>query len=70
MKDAFTALALTLFFGPTFADPWKDESGMGRWGLGYYRRYSYDYKLEISRGPCKVERKWERSGEYKCKGYR
>jgi hypothetical protein len=28
MKDAFTALPLTLLVGPTFADPWKDESGM------------------------------------------
>jgi hypothetical protein len=27
-----------------------------------------------TRGPCKIERKWERNGEYKektkCKGYR
>ena len=27
---------------PTFADPWKDESGKGRWGYGYYRSYHYD----------------------------
>ena len=26
MKDAFTALALTLLVGPTFADPWKDDN--------------------------------------------
>ena len=73
MKYPFATLALTLLAGPTFADPWKDESGTGRWGYGYYRSYSYDYKLEISRGLCKVERKWERNGEYKeqtkCKGY-
>ena len=74
MKDAFTALALTLLAGPTFADPWKDESGKGRWGYGYYRSYNYDrdYKQDFSRSRCKVERKWERNGEYKeerkCKG--
>ena len=37
MKGPFSALAVTLLAGPTFADPWKDESGKGRWGYGYYR---------------------------------
>ena len=33
----------------------------------YYRSYNYDrdYKQEFYRGPCKIERKWERNGEYK-----
>jgi hypothetical protein len=33
-----------------------------------------EYKQEYYRGPCKIERKRERNGEYKeatkCKGYR
>ncbi len=33
-----------------------------------------EYKQEFYRGPCKIERRWERNGEYKeetkCKGYR
>jgi hypothetical protein len=62
------------------ADPWKDESGKGRWGgggdRGHYRSYNYDreYKQEYYRGGCKIERKWEKDGGYKeetkCKGYR
>jgi hypothetical protein len=77
-----TALAIAAMFGMTCAasaDPWKDESGKGRWGggdRGYYRSYNYDreYKQEYRQGNCKVERKWERDGGYieetKCKGYR
>ncbi|MCA6117067.1 hypothetical protein J6524_19630 [Bradyrhizobium sp. WSM 1738] len=73
--------ALLLLGTPASADPWKDESGHGRWkhergyrAYGYERGYDRDYKQEFYRGPCKIERKWERNGEYKeetkCKGYR
>jgi hypothetical protein len=62
------------------ADPWKDESGHGRW-RGEYREdrgsyrggyggryggdYAREYKQEFRRGGCKYERKWGRAGEYK-----
>lgn len=42
------------------ADPWKDESGNGK-GRGKGR----EYKEEYWEGNCKVERKLEKSGEYK-----
>jgi hypothetical protein len=76
------ALGIATMLGMTCsasADPWKDESGKGRWGGGdrrYYQSYSYDreYKQEYRQRDCKVERKWERDGGYKeetkCKGYR
>ena len=80
MRYAFAALcALTALAGPALADPWKDESVQGRWGhydRGPYRAHDNDreYKQEFYRAPCKIERKWERTGEYKegtkCKGYR
>ena len=70
---AFCSLAMLA--SPALADPYKDESGKGRWG--YHRgdrAYNLDreYKQEFRQGNCKIERKWERSGEYKeevkCKG--
>jgi hypothetical protein len=77
MKRAFLALcAMTVLAAPAMADPWKDESGKGRWRDGDRRAYneSREYKQEFRQGNCKIERKWERSGEYKeevkCKGYR
>jgi hypothetical protein len=79
MKYSFAVVGLLgLLTAPALADPWKDESGKGRWGYdrGAYRAYNYDreYKQEFYRGLCKIERKWERNGEYKeetkCKGYR
>ena len=79
MRYSMVAVALVMLAGPALADPWKDESGKGRWGNGYergQRAYNMDreYKQEFYRGPCKIERKWERNGEYKeetkCKGYR
>jgi hypothetical protein len=80
MKTALIIIGLAMLAGPAAADPWKDESGKRRWGndrdRGFYRSYNYDpdYKQEFYRGSCKIERKWERSGEYKeetkCKGYR
>ncbi|HJS09058.1 MAG TPA: hypothetical protein VJ809_15420 [Pirellulales bacterium] len=75
-----TSAALTLGTGSLVsADPWKDESGKGRWGRGEYRddhrrHYAREYKQEFRRGNCKIERKWERDGGYKeevkCKGRR
>ncbi len=72
------ASLLGLLTSPALADPRKDESGKGRLGYdrGHYRAYNYDreYKQEYRRGPCKIERKWGKHGEYKeetkCKGYR
>ena len=70
---------LAIVAGPALADPWKDESGRGRWSYGYERgsrAYNMDreYKQEYYRGGCKIERKWGRNGEYKeetnCKGCR
>lgn len=48
------------------ADPDKDESGKGR-----ERRF--ERKEEYWQGNCKIERKWEKNGDYKeerkCKGH-
>jgi opacity protein-like surface antigen len=71
------ALGAAMLASPALADPWKDESGKGRWGgggdRGYYGR-SYNEAREYKQGNCKIERKWERDGGYKeetkCKGYR
>lgn len=61
------ALLLTLPL-TALADPWKDESGHGK-RRGHHQR---EYKEEYWDGNCKVERKLEKSGEYKeerkCKG--
>jgi len=77
-KPLLVIVTLSLLASPCFADPWKDESGKGRlsYDRGPYRAYNYDreYKQEYYRGPCKIERKWGKHGEYKeetkCKGYR
>ncbi len=82
MRYSIAAIGvLAVLTGPALADPdpSKDESGKGRWGYGHergQRAYNMDreYKQEYYRGPCKIERKWGRNGEYKeetkCKGYR
>ncbi|RWG45226.1 hypothetical protein [Mesorhizobium sp.] len=73
------SMAMTGCIGVAAADPWKDESGHGRW-MGryeqggdyrrthrYYREHRYGrraYKEEYRRGRCKIERKWEED-EYK-----
>ncbi|KFC64816.1 hypothetical protein FG93_05106 [Bosea sp. LC85] len=77
-----SALSITLigWAGIAAADPWKDESGKGRWrggyergddgrrdrGYGNYRegRERRAYKEEYRQGGCKIERKWD-DGEYK-----
>ncbi len=65
--------------GPAHADPGKDESGKGRGRAGYERgdgpgdrhgderprRAVRAFKQEYDDGTCKVERKLEKSGEYK-----
>ncbi|MFL5021368.1 MAG: hypothetical protein ACJ8DW_03830 [Microvirga sp.] len=52
---------------PAAADPYKDESGHGK-----RRHGGREYKEAFWDGRCKVERKWERNGEYKeerkCRG--
>ncbi|MBM1172386.1 hypothetical protein [Microvirga arabica] len=87
---AALSLILAGWAGSASADPDKDESGKGRWRGGYERSYdgpgrAYGYeqprrerrafKEEYDDGRCKVERKLEKSGEYKeevkCRnGYR
>ncbi len=86
---AAMGLILVGWAGSASADPWKDESGKGRWRGGYERSYDgpgqgygYDrprrerraFKEEYDDGRCKVERKLEKSGEYKeevkCRGGR
>ena len=74
-------LALSLGTTVALADPWKDESGKGRWRTydrfgGWEGSRERKVKLRTSDG-CEVERKWKK-GEYeekiKCKpnryGYR
>ena len=64
---AWAALILsgTLSMGSAIADPDKDESGHGR-------QHHRPIKEKYDDGHCKVERKWERNGEYKeerkCRG--
>lgn len=53
-RFACLILAASMAATPAFADSWKDESGKGR-----------EWKQEYRDGNCKIERKWERSGEYK-----
>jgi hypothetical protein len=102
------ALALAVIIATPMgasADPWKDESGHGRWRGGYDRNDGYPgrgygygrerrfernefpgraygnygerrqrraFKEKYDDGNCKIERKWERNGEYKeerkCRG--
>jgi hypothetical protein len=76
---AVLSLILIGWVGSASADPWKDESGKGRW-RGYERSYDYPgrgygyerprrerraFKQDYDDGRCKHERKLERSGEYK-----
>lgn len=53
-------LALPL---PSAADPWKDESGHGK----YHGRAYHEYKEEYWDGNCKVKRKMDKHGGYKEK---
>jgi len=56
------AAVLALASASPLADPWKDESGHGRYKGGKYEEKYRD-------GPCKVKRKWDRGGykeERKC----
>jgi hypothetical protein len=66
---ALTALLAGALIAPAVADPHKDESGHGR-GKGRYG--DREHKEEYWDRGCKVERKWEKGGEYKeerkCKG--
>ncbi|WEX76791.1 hypothetical protein PYH37_005131 [Sinorhizobium numidicum] len=76
-------MAMTGYAGTAAADPWKDESGHGRWIKRYegdywrpyryqreYRRERSAYKEEYRQGNCKIERKWDKDEykeEIKCK---
>ncbi|HYH17723.1 MAG TPA: hypothetical protein VD995_03805 [Azospirillum sp.] len=65
-------IAATVTPGGVHADPWKDGSGHGR--HGHHRHHDGGYKEEFWDSACKVERKWEKDGDYKeerkCKGPR
>lgn len=65
LRAALPVVLGICFTGQAVADPDKDESGHGRKG-------SRDYKEEYWDGNCKVERKWEKNGDYKeerkCEG--
>jgi hypothetical protein len=78
MKRALVMVGVMVFSSPALADP--NPTLGGRWGYdrGNYHGRSYnearEYKQEFYRGPCKIERKRQRNGEYKeetkCKGDR
>ncbi len=83
-KSVFMAVLLAvpvaLATGPAAADPWKDESGNGKYEREYEREYKYKeerkrdrhgYKYEWQDGNCKYEYKKGKHGykeERKCKG--
>jgi len=53
--------------GAASADPWKDESGKGRWRGGDYGWGEPERKFKFrSADGCEVERKWKK-GEYEEK---
>ena len=67
---AICAAALVLVADAACADPWKDESGKGRWRGDYsWGEPDRKFKFRTADG-CEVERKWKK-GEYeekvKCK---
>ena len=88
MVAAMLGLGLAVSGGGALADPDKDESGKGRERGGYARydedrrdrprfergeaRERRAYKEEYDDGRCKVERKFEKNGDYKeerkCRG--
>ena len=60
---ALGALLAAGVLAPAAAAPDRDESGHGNKG----RHGGREYKEEFWDGRCKVERKWEKNGEYKEK---
>jgi hypothetical protein len=77
MKPVLTSLIAGFclsVFSSTYADPYKDESGHGRYKHERQAHRGGEYKEEYWDGNCKVERKWERNGNYKeerkCEGQR
>jgi surface antigen len=79
-KSIFMAVLLTvpaaLATGPAAADPWKDESGSGKYEREYeykeeYKRDKHGYKYKWQDGNCKYEYKKGKHGykeKRKCKG--
>lgn len=69
MKTALFCIVVSgLLAGTALADPWKDESGKHRWKhhpVDAYAENDREYKEEFWVGNCKIERKWERDGDYK-----
>ncbi len=76
-KSIFIAVLLTLpaalATGPAAADPWKDESGSGKYEYKEeeYKRDKHGYKYKWQDGNCKYEYKQGKHGykeARKCKG--
>jgi hypothetical protein len=71
IRPLVLALALAMP-GLAQADPWKDESGKGRWRAdpyGYAEPRERKVKFRTADG-CTVERKWKKGGfeeKVKCK---
>jgi opacity protein-like surface antigen len=66
IASLFIGAVLASVSTSALADPWKDESGHGRYG----RYGGGEYKEEYWDGHCKVKRKWdgdEYKEERKCK---
>lgn len=71
MKRFLCGMAVLLAFAgagtPAFADPYKDESGHGRYEYEHMKVKGGERKEAYWDGHCKVERKWKKNGEYKEK---
>ena len=66
MKSALAIIAALMALGiPAFADPGGDDD-RARWRRDHRVEVNDDeYKEEFRVGNCKVEREWERDGDYK-----
>lgn len=57
MRCALALGILAMLAGPALADPWKDESGKGRWGHDDrgHRAYNYDREYKAGIPPRKLQ---------------
>jgi hypothetical protein len=65
-STAICVAALMLLVGSASADPWKDESGKGRWRGGGYGWDEPERKFKFRTPDGEVEREWKK-GEYESK---
>jgi len=67
LSTASLCVAALIIAGTASADPWKDESGKGRWRGDDYGWGEPEGKFKFrSSDRCEVERKWKK-GEYEEK---